>query len=180
MGTDILSLSYAHDYVKGALPFPQNTRGFLYYYAPLDIPSCAREIRFRLTRWQDPNCIVDDDAKDLMLPDGSSWGIPLLRIAVDNSLLPFRLGLMKLGLANSKLIEKCRKIAEPHAAALSNPNKRLKIIHSISQPFAFDFEKPFFSMWLLTRFSLGRVLIKDLYGTHPMYKGEHHRFHAPT
>jgi len=103
-------VSYAFDREGHAIPFPQNTRGFLYYHFPFDIPPAAGEIRFRLTTQQDPDSIIHSSAKDLLLPEGTPWNIPLIYIASDKNLSLFRNILLVEGLVKPPVMQLCREL----------------------------------------------------------------------
>ena len=58
------------------IPFPDGTRGFLYYHSPgASVPPAAGELRFRLTSGNDPASFIQGN--DLRMPNSLGWGIPL-------------------------------------------------------------------------------------------------------
>ncbi|TFK46234.1 hypothetical protein OE88DRAFT_1707835 [Heliocybe sulcata] len=61
------------------IPFPAVSQGFLYWYLEPDAPSASGQVRFRTTTSCDPNTFPS--GRDLQLPDGEPWNIPLARIA---------------------------------------------------------------------------------------------------
>lgn len=123
------------------VPFPPNTRGFIYYQKPAYLPATAGEIRFRLTTGDNPKLFAA--GSDLLLPNGMPWSVPLLgivRSAADSD-LP-RSGLLNTllddGIVSKTLLE--------HSAQLMaawSPSARMSktVIHSLHQLFHIKFHK---------------------------------------
>jgi hypothetical protein len=57
------------------LPYPPDTKSFLYYYTPPDKPRIAAELRFRVTSTGEPTSF--ESGSDLLLPNGQPWSRPL-------------------------------------------------------------------------------------------------------
>ncbi|KAL7279292.1 hypothetical protein ACG7TL_007133 [Trametes sanguinea] len=64
-------LHYARDDQGKRLPFPQDTRGFLYYFRRENNVPVGGELRFRLTDGPSPESFAA--GKDLPTPDGFPW-----------------------------------------------------------------------------------------------------------
>ncbi|KAF7981286.1 hypothetical protein HWV62_34195 [Athelia sp. TMB] len=133
-----------YSYHQGAIvPFPPDTRGFLYYHpAPSDKPDVTSEIRFRVTTADDAKAFAA--GSDLLLPNGAPWRIPLLRLVGEgrDSRTPSLSHLMAArlledGLVTKALLRKCRRLVKMTEvpAGLS----RKIVIHSLGQPFPVDF-----------------------------------------
>ena len=57
------------------LPFPPNTKGFLYYFMSPEKPRIAGEVRFRVTSSDDPASF--ESGSDLLKPNGQPWSRPV-------------------------------------------------------------------------------------------------------
>ncbi|KAK0466707.1 uncharacterized protein EV420DRAFT_1758649 [Desarmillaria tabescens] len=62
------------------LPFPKSCKGFLYYWTHPDLPVALGSIRFRIIPEGDPSLF--SAGKDLLLPNGMPWSIPLHQLVV--------------------------------------------------------------------------------------------------
>lgn len=60
-------------------PFPSGTQGFIYYHRPPDKLPTAGSVRFRITESEDPASCMS--GKDLLLPTGLTWRLPIMMIA---------------------------------------------------------------------------------------------------
>lgn len=119
-------------------PFPEHTQGFLYFVpAPHPAVQLASQVRFRLTRDDDPNSF--DEGKDLLNPDYTPWHIPLVSIAR----IP-RFGGLRYLLLKDALVP---PLALETAAGLDvRVGPPAQIIHSLGQLFSLQFTvlKPIF------------------------------------
>ncbi|KAF7328847.1 hypothetical protein MVEN_02514200 [Mycena venus] len=113
-------------------PFPPETRGFFYYYAPKHLPPMAGGLRFRITPRGHPASFPD--GHDL-LHEGLPWEISLVTIVSSvgrKSVL--REQLLNEGLVTQADLDKCRTIT---------PNKKRldsKItLYRLEQPFPVSF-----------------------------------------
>jgi hypothetical protein len=61
--------------------FPPDTRGFLYYHAPSDLPITAGEVRFRKTQTDDPKQFAEGE--DLQVFKKKRWRFSFAKIALD-------------------------------------------------------------------------------------------------
>lgn len=166
-----LDLTYAFVHNK-LVPFPPRTAGFLYFHKPLCTPNAAGEIRFRRTKWNDPNLIIHERSSDLCLPNGAPWSLPLVRIAIDDRLAPLRDLILREQLVTETIMRNCEEWASPHAAILTDETRYNRVIHSLGQLFALDLSQEFFDIWLLTSKRLVRVVFNDVFGTpDPPFRG---------
>lgn len=95
------------------LPFPPDTRGFLYYHIPQSFPPTAGEIRFRLTRDGGPEAF--DTASDLIVPTGLPWSVPLWRIASFPGSKLIQDLLIKEKLVSEDVLVRCREFGLPRS-----------------------------------------------------------------
>ncbi|KAJ6524432.1 hypothetical protein DFH09DRAFT_937255, partial [Mycena vulgaris] len=114
-------------------PFPVGTRGFLYYYAPPDLPPMAGGLRFRITPASRPSSFPD--GFDL-LREGPAMGGPPPdhRLRLSAAKRSFRNQLLAERLVSHEDLERCR--------AVSPTKKRLdpKItLYRLNQPFPVAF-----------------------------------------
>lgn len=118
------------------VPFPADTRGFLYYHPPPPgVNLLAGEIRFRLVEDGDPASF--DRGSDLMSPTGLPWSIHFLSLNCRNARYKGLRDVIALdGLATPKLIENCDSIAID-----GNRSTRAPIVHSLGQPFPASFDR---------------------------------------
>ena len=62
-------------YSNANMPFPPDTKAFLYYSTPPGKPRIAGELRFRVTSSDDPASF--ESVSDLMKKNGETWSRPL-------------------------------------------------------------------------------------------------------
>lgn len=118
-------------FYKG-VPFPANTRGFIYYHPPPPgINLLAGEVRFRLVENGDPECF--ERGSDLMSPTGLPWFIHFLALNNNKSYKGLRNIALRDELITPPLLEKCDSIEIRTA--------RAPVIHSLGQPFPVSFDR---------------------------------------
>ncbi|TFK46231.1 hypothetical protein OE88DRAFT_1668145 [Heliocybe sulcata] len=61
------------------IPFPPDSHGFLYWHIEFGAPPVEGQVRFRITKSSDSATF--HSGRDLHLPNGKTWNIPLSRIA---------------------------------------------------------------------------------------------------
>jgi len=131
--------------------FPEGTRGFLYYHPPdPGAPPAAGHVRFRLTPGNDPATFIQ--GSDLLIPNGSPWGISLLVMAGETlrgspSYQLIRQHLINDGLVTPGLLETCATMIK---ASKDIPRRGSRIIHSFGQLFHVDFDRERFPFFTLT------------------------------
>lgn len=116
--------------VRGLIPFPAETHGFLYFVpAPHETAQLASEIRFRITRNNDPSSFAAGN--DLLNTDFTPWHIPLVTLARRKQYLHLKQLLLQDGLTTSSLLSRC-------AALGHGLDPQEHIIHSLGQLFSVD------------------------------------------
>ncbi|RDB27135.1 hypothetical protein Hypma_004578 [Hypsizygus marmoreus] len=135
-------------YTKGAnninTPFPENTRGFLYYHHEPGYPPAAGAIRFRLTSDDNPSSFMA--GKDLLDTRGLPWCIPLLRIPRPKY-IAFRYQLLQDGLITESLWERCKTLSKNHR---SSQRTFYGALHFLEQPFFLDISSSNFTATIVT------------------------------
>ncbi|KAJ6617280.1 hypothetical protein B0H10DRAFT_2218766 [Mycena sp. CBHHK59/15] len=95
-------------YQSPHLPFPNGTRGFLYYHADRESP-LAGTIRFRVT--PDPTPASFPHGSDLRVPSGCPWQVMLAQIASPNAAYSkLRAQLLHERLATPAQLARCREV----------------------------------------------------------------------
>ncbi|KAK0215056.1 hypothetical protein IW262DRAFT_1465848 [Armillaria fumosa] len=93
------------------LSFPKSCKGFLYYWTHTDLPAVFGGIRFRLLR--DKESPLFSTGKDLCLPNGIPWSVPLGQVVGRNGKmlqLLLKDGLVDQSLINSEYIQAFLKL----------------------------------------------------------------------
>lgn len=148
--------------IRVQVAFPSNTRGFFYYYCPVDAPATSGEIRFK----------IENTSRDLLLPNHLPWCIPLLSIATQINYRGFRTLLLQNKLVTPQLLTKCRTLVSSSTLPLMKDKRPVTIIHSLHQPFIVDFDSSTLSFWLLGDNSIRRGHIDLRFGaTNVPYTG---------
>ncbi|TFK45334.1 hypothetical protein OE88DRAFT_1689153, partial [Heliocybe sulcata] len=75
----MLQVYYGRPDARRNLSFPTDSKGFFYWHLEPDGPPGSGQVRFRTTASSDPGTF--SSGHDLQQPDGSTWNIPLFRIA---------------------------------------------------------------------------------------------------
>lgn len=108
--------------------FSDTTGGFLYYLPPAVTTPLAGEIRFRLTNGPDPNTF--HLGRDLPLPNGLPWSLPVLTLSPLQQPPVFELLLRDL-LIDEAIVDRLLQMSDDW----QKPTKRGNIIHDLDQPF---------------------------------------------
>ena len=125
-------------------PFPPDSHGFLYYYAPPKAPPCVGEIRFRLA--SDPDSF--HTGKDLLSLNKIPWSLPLYALANRSFYAVFRNQLVYDGLVSPTVLEKwIRNDSELR----SEQRRPAAMLYYLRQPFFLRFEKFHISFHTVTR-----------------------------
>ncbi|KAF8962131.1 hypothetical protein BDZ97DRAFT_1826498 [Flammula alnicola] len=134
-------------------PFPEDTRGFLYYYLPADQPAISGEVRFRIcddvTRF--------DEGRDLLSSIGKPWCIPLHKIIRHKSCEGFSPLLIDDGFLDEDLVDDVKKLS------LLYPTGMHRTLYSITQPFILNIGLSTQDLTLFTRKSVAIVRIANLF-----------------
>lgn len=110
------------------IPFPPNTRGFLYYHSPPGAPF-AGQIRFRLVEDGDPSKFAQ--SSDLMGPLGVPWHIHVTWLGSKSTYKSICTQLLSENLATWSILNKYKNENPPRA--------RTPVVHSVGQPFSMSF-----------------------------------------
>ena len=108
--------------------FSDTAGGFLYYHPPAVTTPLAGEIRFRLTDGVDPNTF--HHGRDLPLPNGLPWSLPILTLSPLQQPPVFELLLRDL-LIDEAIVDRLLQMSD----GWQKPTKRGNIIHDLDQPF---------------------------------------------
>ncbi|TFK48075.1 hypothetical protein OE88DRAFT_601140 [Heliocybe sulcata] len=97
---------YAKAKGRAYAPFPDGTKGFLYWHLPPAAPVFTGEIRFRITASSDPTTF--SRGEDLRLPNQKIWKIPLSQIIhrkTRRKYEVFQRALLEEGLVTQKTVD---------------------------------------------------------------------------
>ncbi|TFK52129.1 hypothetical protein OE88DRAFT_1807102 [Heliocybe sulcata] len=95
------------------IPFPPNSRGFLYCHLDRDAPPVSGQVRFRTMRSSDLDRF--QSGWDLQLPDGQTWNISLLDIARRTEYSGLRAQLLSEGLVTKEVLGTALNISASYA-----------------------------------------------------------------
>lgn len=135
------------------LPFPADSRGFIYYHTSPSIPKTAGELRFRLTQGDDPQRF--QSGSDLLLVDGLPWNIPLAAIAHNRTHRIFRRLLLRDNLVSPALMDLC--------AGFPITRSRSRVIHSLGQPFHVEFHHIHTAFLILSGSTCSRLILPRIF-----------------
>ncbi|KAJ7110624.1 hypothetical protein C8R44DRAFT_743088 [Mycena epipterygia] len=93
---------------NGRLPFPPNSRGFLYYHSEAPASPLESSVRFRLAPDNTPSSFLR--GQDLLAPCGLPWRISLPQIACRTGQTQFRQQLLHDSLVTEEQLSRCRDI----------------------------------------------------------------------
>ncbi|KII92941.1 hypothetical protein PLICRDRAFT_37749 [Plicaturopsis crispa FD-325 SS-3] len=122
---------------KGFIPFPDGTRGFL-YYQPHVPKHMAGAIRFRVTDSAD--AVGFCEGRDLVRPRGDPWGLPILSICRNVTTAGLRDILLRDGFLDRQTLQ---NIAD---FKLDRAFTRYNVVPSLGHEFYVDFAKTCFSI----------------------------------
>ncbi|KAF8815720.1 hypothetical protein BYT27DRAFT_7079221 [Phlegmacium glaucopus] len=109
-------------------PFPDDTRGFLYYKGPKPgHPDIAGSLRFRIISGSGPDCF--SNGVDLRLPTGGVWEIHLYTIVRVERYVGLLLKLLEEGLVSDSAVKKLQKL--PHTLL----HGMQQILYKLEDPF---------------------------------------------
>ncbi|KAJ6564673.1 hypothetical protein B0H19DRAFT_81731 [Mycena capillaripes] len=114
------------------IPFPPNTRGFLYFKRQDELSSLAGGLQFRLAKIAHPSSFPH--GQDLLWPSGDPWQLMFVQIASRGSYQGFLEQIQRDGFASSSDSRRCRMM-------FANQNKihPRVMLFSMAQPFIVDF-----------------------------------------
>ncbi|KAF8350383.1 hypothetical protein F5887DRAFT_1069407 [Amanita rubescens] len=137
--------------------FPQNTRGFLYYYTPPKAPPLAGEVRFRCA-----NSLKDfPNGKDLLsINKFTPWSIPLYALANRVSYSGIREQLMLDDLVSQTMFDKWDRNAISFSPGVNLP---LPILYYLRQPVLLPFDRRDFAFYTVTKEKIGVCRTHNLF-----------------
>ncbi|TFK46224.1 hypothetical protein OE88DRAFT_1739672 [Heliocybe sulcata] len=94
---------------RKCIPFPPDSRGFVYWYLERNAPPLSGQVRFRATTSSDPATFPS--GRDLQLPDGRTWNIPLARIAHASKYSGLRAQLLFEKLLTTQMLDNASNIS---------------------------------------------------------------------
>ena len=163
-------LNYARDSdndTRSRLPFPPDTRGFLYYYTPPKAPPLAGEIRFRRAN----NLDSFHDGKDLLSADKIPWSISLFSLANQSTHVSLREQVLTDKLVSPTMLAKW---AEDKLPSLRYPVGRdCTVLYYLRQPFFVRFNNHYFAFYTVTREDIGLCVVLNPF-TDRRLKRNHH------
>ena len=136
------------------VPYPPDTRAFLYYSTSPEKPRIAGELRLRVTSSSDPASF--ESGSDLLQPDGQPWSRQLYSLS--KYYLPMYERLREDGFIPDDL----------HSALATLPSKRYKIcrskvLYTLNDPFIVDFSCSGIFLTLITEQGVDSLIIPKIF-----------------
>ncbi|CAA7262207.1 unnamed protein product [Cyclocybe aegerita] len=147
---------------QGRIPWPNNSRGFLYYFSPPDRPRIAGELRFRLTESDDPSTF--GSGKDIRVSSTNEpWRRPLYSLAQNPhaQTRPLYDQLVEQELVPSALAAALDKLPK-----LSLMYTRCRILHTLDDPFPLDLAANWQSMVAISEEGVGQISLLKQFRDH--------------
>ncbi|TFK38661.1 hypothetical protein BDQ12DRAFT_723009 [Crucibulum laeve] len=132
------------------IPFPQETKGYFYYFQPPNLPEIAGEVRFRCMDSSDPAGF--EDGHDLRLPDRTIWRTALWRIQATAGYKGLADFLRKDGIVKQETLDIC--------AGLGLPVQTKDVIFSLNEELYMDFSRASRRYWIVGHGHAKPVLIR--------------------
>jgi hypothetical protein len=133
----------AYAYVRPEkLPFPPETRGFLYLHQPHGVHPCAATLRFRICNKDLPPQESFARGKDLLLPKGGPWQADMLTLFKSEWARNVQEGLLLdkvLSLEDIEQVENLRDNLVKEEKV--GKKRRSKLVFSFGQPFHFSMKQ---------------------------------------
>ena len=139
------------------LPYPPNTKAFLYYSIVPAKPRIAGELRLRVTSSDDPTSF--ESGSDLLLANGRAWARPLYTLS-------------KLCLPLYEKLREDRLISDDLESVLSNlPSKkqnfrRRNYFYTLNDTFIFNFSHGGFVFFVITEQGVERLVLQKPFTDH--------------
>ncbi|KAJ3513807.1 hypothetical protein NLJ89_g2749 [Agrocybe chaxingu] len=141
-----------YSWKTGAIPFPPETNGVLYYYQDPSLPQLAGQVRFRLCE----DVARFASGKDLLKEYDEPWNVPLLYTFMGDRLSLLRDKILQEGLITEELYDDVRKVAP-------SISRMARTIYKLSQPFIVDIQAFKLPLTLATRKSIERIHFDNLF-----------------
>ena len=134
------------------VPFPPNTRGFLYYHTPPKAPPFVGELRFRCA-----NSLQDfPNGKDLLsMNNFTHWSIPLYALANQTTYLNAGGQLMLDDLVSQRTLD-AWVTTKPWSFGARRP-----VLYYFRQPFLFRFETRQLAFYTATEDQIGFCMVES-------------------
>lgn len=117
-------------------PFPENTRGHLYYCTPSqDRPRLSGSIRFRVLPSTSDHYKGFADGTDLLRPDGRPWELPLYNVIHSAGYEPLVKKLLNENLLDTDLRDTVAKLPR------FNLRKSSDVLYTLSDPFTLPLDR---------------------------------------
>lgn len=153
-GAQLLAYARNSDPCRPRLPFPPDTRGFLYYHIPPKAPPFAGEIRFR--RASDPYGF--HNGEDLLSSDKTPWSISLFALANRSAHVALRKQLLTDNLVSPTTLDEWAEDKLPLLQKVSPVGRDRTVLYYLRQPFFLRFTCHYISFYTVTREDIGFCL----------------------
>lgn len=154
----------------GFIPFPPSTHGFFYYHRDPLLPPVAGEVRFRITRSQDPASFRT--GHDLLRPSRRPWSIPLLSLTALRGPAALREQLVADGIVDQALLLKCEQLVK----GIRWTRTPSIALYSLDQPFIAHLDHPHQELYVVGADAIGRCQMQGIFGSRP---SSSHSWRAP-
>lgn len=138
-------------------PFPNNTRGLLYYRKHPKIP-LAGSIRFCLAR--DPQQSDFSRPNNLLLDTGLPWQIDLLNLSASNRYKNLRDILIRDRLVPPQLFRHCSQMGQRLGHSITQWDQ---LVYEYRQPFFVDLSLPKSPIYLVNCYDIIRLKLQELF-----------------
>ena len=134
------------------LPYPPNTKAFLYYSVAPEKPRISGELRLRVTSSEDPTSF--ESGSDLLLANGRAWARPLYTLS-------------KCYLPLYEKLREDRLISDDLDTVLSNLPSKLQLFrrrnyfYTLNDTFVFDFSHDALIFFVITEQGVERLMLKQ-------------------
>ncbi|TFK52153.1 hypothetical protein OE88DRAFT_1657236 [Heliocybe sulcata] len=143
------------------IPFPPDSQGFLYWHLEPDAPPISGQVRLRTRTSSDPATF--SSGRDLQLPDGRAWHIPLFEIARCSHYSGLRAHLLSERLVTTKVLDTALNISAPQGAKIMHPTTGSHLIWKFGQIFLVDFQMSAVSIWIIGSSVGDRLFLQSLF-----------------
>ncbi|TFK46228.1 hypothetical protein OE88DRAFT_1707836 [Heliocybe sulcata] len=142
------------------IQFPPESQGFFYWHLDPDAPPVSGQLRFRTTRSSDPARFPT--GRDLQLPDGRTWNIPLFRIARGSKYSGLRAHLLSEKLVTADVLHTALKISSRRGERIEHPATSSLLIWKFGQRFLVDLPSTQVTLWIIGSSAGERLVLPSL------------------
>ncbi|TFK48101.1 hypothetical protein OE88DRAFT_1603962, partial [Heliocybe sulcata] len=154
--------------------FPKGTQGFFYWHSEPGAPELMAQVRFRITESEDQATF--SSGRDLCLPTGVPWSIPLLTMAPQKSYELLQSILLSEGLVTQALLKRAANATTTPRRKGAGPGLHSNFVGRFGEPFGVSLQAEAVKVWITddsTALSVGIQTPFRLYHSHrPPYEGE--------